>query len=123
VVAVVAVVSVACSSPGLDVSLSPDGERGRTVAERVGCSNCHGGPERNGGVGPGFVGSWGSAVDLEDGSSVVFDESYVIESVRSPDAARRSGDWVRMPAFGPDQLTDAELDDLVDYLRELGADS
>lgn len=105
-----------CASDAASPVLSPAGERGRLVAERVGCANCHEGGDD---LGPRWAGEWGSTVMLEDGGSVVFDEAYVEDSIRVPQAARRSGDWIQMPAYAPDQLSDDDVDDIVAYIREL----
>ena len=62
----------------------------------------------------------GTEIELDDGSTTTFDAIYVERSVRTPDAQRRAGDWIRMPEYRPDQLTDDELADIVVYLEELG---
>ena len=58
-------------------------------------------------------------MELDDGSRVVFDESYATRSVRDPGAQRRSGSWVQMPEFGLNRLSDADLAAIIAYLREL----
>ncbi|HWL44245.1 MAG TPA: cytochrome c [Ilumatobacter sp.] len=103
-------------------SLSPTAAQGREVASQLGCAACHG-TDGDGGVGPKWAGMWGREVELSDDQYVTFDEQYVTRSVREPDAERQAGDWVRMPAFGPELLDDHDLTALIAYLRELGGDS
>lgn len=109
----------ACSSSP-PAEFSAEGERGRALTEEVGCAGCHGGFGESAEVGPSWVGSWGDDVELDDGTALRFDADYVITAVREPDVHRRPGDWVRMPAYGLDQLTDEELDAIVAYIEELG---
>jgi len=120
VVVVVASVLTACAGSSDSTTLSPAGERGRNVADRVGCSACHGGADGDATVGPSWVGSWGTEMRLDDGRLVLFDDDFVTASVRTPDIARREGNWIHMPAFASDQVSDDELTDLVAYLRDLG---
>lgn len=115
VAVVVAVVSAGCgaSTP----ALSEPAQRGLDLTRQLGCAACH--DSGDGQIGPAWSGSWGEMVALEDGGTVRFDASYVVTSIRHPDAVRRVGDWRRMPAFGPDQLSDDEIADIVAYLEEL----
>ncbi len=94
--------------------------RGATLARVLGCAACHGDANHDAAIGPSWVGSWADDVELSDGDTVRFDAEYVVTSVREPDLQRRIGDWRRMPAFGADQLTDDELNDIVAYLETLG---
>ena len=45
---------------------------------------------------------------------------YVERSVRNPGEQRRAGDWLQMPAYGVDQLTDDEIAALAAYIEEMG---
>ncbi len=110
---------VACGSETA-TELSAAGERGRQLSTDLGCAGCHGGEGRDATIGPAWSGSWGTEIELDDGSTTTFDARYVERSVRSPDAQRRAGDWIRMPEYRADQLTDDELADIVVYLEELG---
>ena len=85
----------------------------------VGCAGCHGGLDEPASIGPSWSGSWGTDVELDNGSTVRFDAAYVERSVRRPGDQRRSGDWMQMPAYGADQLTDDEIDALITYIEEL----
>lgn len=116
---VVATLAVGCAG-GARVQLDEEATRGRAVAERVGCAGCHGGDDSPATVGPSLNGSWGTEVVLDDGTKVLFDEEFVISSVRTPDLQRRKGDWMHMPAFAEEQISDTELAQLIAYLTALG---
>jgi cytochrome c oxidase subunit 2 len=109
---------VGCGADNGDRSLSPQAARGREVARTNGCSACHG-SNGEGGVGPPFVGLYGSRVRLADGSSVLADDAYLTEAIKDPNAARPAAyDDVAMPS---NNLSDAQIAALVAYIREVGA--
>lgn len=102
------------------VTLSADGVRGRDVAVAEGCANCHsvtGGTQ----LGPTWKGVWATTVELADGTTITYDDTYVETSVRDPSAQRRPGDWPQMPAYPAEALSDAELALVVTYIREVGS--
>ena len=110
------VVAVACGgSSGSD--LSAEAAAGRTIANTSGCGSCHG-ADGSGGVGPKFVGLYGSQVTLSDGSTVVADDEYLRRSITDPDAERVEGYAVNMPVTG---LDDGDIDAVLAYIRELGS--
>lgn len=89
---------------------------GAALALDVGCVSCH--METDTDVAPTLNGIFGTNVDLEDGSTVTVDESYVRRSIVEPQAQIVAGyEGSRMPVF---ILTDEEIDLLVDYVRGLG---
>lgn len=116
---IIVVAAAACGTSD-SPELSSQAERGRQVSIQVGCANCHGGLDAAASVGPSWSGSWGTIVELNDGATVRFDAPYVERSVRSPGEQRRAGDWVQMPAYGVDQLTDDEIAALAAYIEEMG---
>ena len=109
------VVAVACggSSGG---ELSEAAEAGQQIAVQQGCASCHG-ADGTGGVGPKFVGLYGSQVTLTDGSTVVADDEYIRRSITDPGAERVEGYAVNMPTNG---LDDDEIEAVLTYIRELG---
>jgi len=112
----------ACGSNGSGTSsieLSPTAADGRSLATSNGCGSCHG-PSGQGGVGPAFVGLYGTDVILVDGSVVVADREYLIESIKEPAAKKVDGFRLPMPT---NQLTDAEVDKIVTYIEELAQPS
>ncbi len=86
----------------------------RSPSER--CASCHG-ADGTGGVGPKFVGLYGSQVTLTDGSTVVADDEYIRRSITDPGAERVEGYTVNMPAS---DLDDDDIEAVLAYIRELG---
>lgn len=110
----------ACGSDGeSSIELTPAGDAGRALALEKGCAACHG-PNGEGRVGPAFSGLFGSTVELEDGSTVVADEAYIVESIKEPNAKRVAGFNLPMPQT---DLTDDEISSIITYIRELAAPS
>ncbi len=74
-----------------DPSKLPPAEWGRKIYEgKGGCVACHsidGSPR----VGPSWKGLWGSTRMLADGTTAVFDENYVMESVYEPQKKKAKG--------------------------------
>jgi mono/diheme cytochrome c family protein len=116
-VTTVVVVAAACggSSDGSDAALSPAGARGQDIAKSDGCTACHG-SNGQGGVGPSWVGLYGSEVELEDGTTVTADDDYLTRSIADPGANIVKGSTVIMPNNG---LSDAEIADVIAYIRDL----
>ena len=98
-------------------SYSAAGQRGRDVAESSGCFACHS-LDGSQVVGPTWQGLWGSEKTMDDGSTVVVDENYVIESVREPTAKMVEGFAPVMIPYDADVVSDAALADLIEFLRE-----
>jgi cytochrome c oxidase subunit II len=113
----VAVLGVAaCGCDGSDQpALSAAAEEGRRLANRSGCSSCHG-VDGGGGIGPPWAGALGTEAELEDGSTVTVDEEYLTTSIADPDAQVRAGFTVSMPT---NQLSDDEIAKIVAYIAEL----
>ena len=94
--------------------------RGETIAADTGCLACH---TSNGtpGSGPTWKGLSGSSRPLESGETVVADEDYLSRSISDPLADVVAGFNSQMPTTYSDQLTEAEIDDLVEYIKSLGS--
>ena len=98
-------------------SYSAAAQRGRDVAESTGCFACHS-LDGSQVVGPTWQGLWGTEKTLTDGSTVVVDEDYVIESVRLPAAKLVEGFAPVMIPYDANTISDAALADLIEFLRE-----
>ncbi len=89
--------------------------RGQQVSTDYGCIACHtvdGSP----GVGPSWLGMWGRTETLSDGSTVVVDQDYFVESLLNPGRHLVAGyPNVMMRSF----VTDAEIIDLMAFARSL----
>jgi len=105
----------ACGSDG-GPDLSPEAAAGRDLMRSSGCSSCHG-ANGQGGVGPTFEGLYGSEVELDDGSTVTADDAYIRESISDPSAKIVEGYALPMPT---NELSDAEIDQIVSFIAELG---
>lgn len=94
-------------------------ERGAEIAQQFGCQACHSidGSES---IGPSWFGLYGRTETLSDGSTVVVDDEYLMESILNPQAAIVEGyDKVFMPPTGAG-LTDEQLHDLIEFIESLG---
>ena len=96
---------------------SPEAQRGFEVADSQGCFACHS-LDGTGIVGPTWQGLWGSERQLDDGSSVVADEAYLIESIREPSVQLVEGFAPVMIPYDTDLISDDDVAALIAYLRE-----
>jgi cytochrome c oxidase subunit 2 len=91
-------------------------EAGQNLAVLKGCSACHSVDEIPK-IGPTWVGLYGSQVELDDGTFVTADESYLIEAIEKPGAKIVKGySKGSMPAIS---LTTDERNALVAYIKSL----
>ncbi len=114
-VALAALAGCGANASTTELALSPRGEEGRAIARSNGCASCHG-SNGEGGVGPTFVGLFGSEVELQDEDPVVADEAYLVESIVDPDAKRVAGYRLQMPT---NDLSEDEVDAVVAYIIDL----
>ncbi len=92
--------------------------RGLQLANDTGCLACHsvdGTPS----TGPTWSGVAGASRPLESGESVVADTAYLFSSIVDPGVQLVAGFPDVMPADYSDQLTEAEINDLVSYIQSL----
>jgi mono/diheme cytochrome c family protein len=92
--------------------------RGEVLAEGQGCLQCHTTDGRPG-SGPTWKGLAGSSRPLEDGGEVVADDAYLFASIVDPNAQVVEGFDAIMPTFYADQLDEAQITDLVEYIKSL----
>jgi protein SCO1/2 len=83
-----------------------------------GCVACH----SQGRVAPSLSGLYGSEVHFDDGRTLLADESYLRKSLLDPDALRVAGYPRLMPGYRA-QLSDAEIDQVVQYIKSLANDA
>ncbi|MGY6501879.1 MAG: c-type cytochrome [Acidimicrobiales bacterium] len=112
-VAVVASLALGSAACGGDADAQV--QRGEALARDLGCMACHSTGTADG-LGPGWGGIWDTERELVDGSTVVVDEEYLRRSVVDPSADIVAGYRQMMPTIA---MSDAELDDIVAYLREV----
>jgi cytochrome c oxidase subunit 2 len=95
----------------------PDATRGSKLFQESGCKACHSSDGAKG-VGPTWKGLFETQVKLADGSSVLADEAYLVESIKLPGAKTVDGFPPNaMPSFG--YLTDGQAADLVEFIKTL----
>ncbi|MHB0877969.1 MAG: c-type cytochrome [Anaerolineae bacterium] len=115
--------TVAATQAGTPVATADrtvmDVSTGAWLAERYTCLSCHStdGSEK---VGPSLLGVYGSTVALQDGSTIVADHTYIIESIVAPQAQIVRGyPPGLMPNFAP-YLNSLNLLQMVAYIESLG---
>lgn len=94
--------------------------RGQVLAESTGCLQCHtvdGTP----GSGPTWRGLAGSSRPLASDESVTADDAYLFASIVDPAAQIVAGFEAIMPPDYGETLTEAEVEDMVEYIKSLGA--
>ncbi len=122
VIAVVVVVMVALASRDDGTNAGPPlselAQAGKEAAVRRSCVGCHGraGEGGAGNAGPKWVGLFGSTVMLDDGSTVVADRDYLVESIVDPRARQVAGYAQKMPV---DAVPEADVLAIVQYIEEL----
>lgn len=92
--------------------------RGAKWAKGFGCAACHS-IDGSQGVGPTWKGLYGHQVTMEDGSVVTVDDAYIIESIRVPGARIVQGYANIMPANIGQDLSDAQIADIIQYIQSL----
>jgi cytochrome c oxidase subunit II len=89
---------------------------GETLFTRLACNTCH--KVDGTGRGPSLVGKFAKPEKLASGETVVVDESYVRESILTPQAKIVSGYPPIMPTF-KGLVTEDQLLQLVAYIKSL----
>jgi cytochrome c1 len=84
-------------------------------AMELGCVSCHS-VDGARSEGPTWKGLYGSQVTRADGTVVTVDEAYLRRAIRDPQADVAPGYAMAMPTV---EVTDAQLDRLVAYIRSL----
>lgn len=98
--------------PDLDNSLA---QRGLEVAQANGCIACHT-LDGSVGIGPTWLGMYGKTETLSDGTTIVVNEDYIMESITRPDAKQVRGYENLMVRYF---LPPEDLLALVEFTRQL----
>lgn len=98
--------------------LSEAAARGREYAQQFGCVGCHS-TDGSSLVGPTWKGLFGSTRALEDGTTVTADENYLYNSIVDPGSQVVEGFMDVMPKTFAEQLTDQQIQDLIEYIKAL----
>jgi cytochrome c oxidase subunit 2 len=92
--------------------------RGEQIAQQFGCVACHS-TDGTVIVGPSWLGIFGSMEELSDGTSVLVDHDYIVESIRDPGAKITAGFQNLMPPNIGADMTDEQIEDLVAFIESL----
>jgi cytochrome c oxidase subunit 2 len=92
------------------------------IGERVykgQCASCHS-VDGSKNTGPTWKNAYGTQVPLEDGSTALYDENYIRESILNPQAKihKGFGPYSQMNSF-QGQLSEKQIDGLIAYLKKL----
>lgn len=88
--------------------------KGRQIADQNGCFACHS-LDGTSVVGPTWKGMWGREVNLADGSTVIADERYIVESIVEPSEKLVEGFGSVMTPYA---FEDDEMEALLRFLQE-----
>ncbi|MBA5604010.1 cytochrome c oxidase subunit II [Duganella sp. FT3S] len=101
--------------PDVAAGIDP-GHQGRLLAQSRGCVACHS-ADGSAGVGPSWKGLYGRMETMADGQTVKADEAYLKQSIMDPRARVVKG---YAPVMPQQQLSAADLDALLAYIKSLG---
>lgn len=93
---------------------------GAVLFEQLGCITCHRGGA--GARGPELAGLFGKPVHLQNGETIMADETYIRESILTPQAKIVAGFQPIMPTF-KGLVSEEGLMQLIAYIKELGSGS
>ena len=107
-----ALASVLLASCGTGTDLSATAAEGQRLAQELGCTSCHTGQA---GAGPDWEGVWGTTRELADGSTEVFDSTYVRSSLSDPSSQVVAGFQAILPTFS---LSETQVEAIIAFLEE-----
>jgi len=96
---------------GAQAQVAPLPATGNELYMQLNCDACHEKPE----LAPSLAGKAGKRVELSTGLTAVFDEAYVKESIRTPQAKMVRGYTLQMPSYDT-LLDEARLDTLAKWV-------
>ena len=107
---------------GQEVASPPTGEmtladKGKALVQEQGCQGCHS-IDGSALVGPTWLGIFGREVELEDGSTVAADDTYLRNSILDPNSQIVAGFPGIMPPYGG-VLSDEDVAAIIEYIKSL----
>jgi cytochrome c oxidase subunit 2 len=94
-------------------------QQGEKLFQDLACSNCHTVEAGAQGRCPNLRGAFGRPVQLANGQTVLFNESYIRESVLNPDAKIHQGFQPVMPTF-QGLVTEENILQIIEYIKSIG---
>lgn len=89
---------------------------GAELYQQLGCYTCHGAANQR--KGPTLVGIYGKPRKLQNGQTVIADETYLRESILYPNQKLQVG-WPPLMANYADQLSEEQVMQLIAYIKTL----
>ena len=99
------------------LSKMPPAEAGEMLYNMRGCKQCHS-VDGTPGIGPSFLGKFGSEEPLLTGETVLVEENYIRESILDPQAKIVAGYDPVMPTY-QGRLKDEEITAIIEYMKTL----
>lgn len=90
-------------------------QRGEMVIKGKACTACHSFTEDKVLVGPSLKGAFGQTRKMTDGSTVKFDEAYIIESIKKPQEKKPVGYENGVMSLIP--ISDQEISWIIEYIK------
>jgi cytochrome c oxidase subunit 2 len=92
--------------------------RGQQLFQQLGCVSCH--LTDGSGRGPSLAGKYGQQEQLASGSAVVVDDTYIRESILTPQVKLVAGYGPVMPTF-QGQINEQGVMSLIEYIKSLSS--
>jgi cytochrome c oxidase subunit 2 len=93
--------------------------KGERLVTSNGCLGCHS-LDGSAGVGPTWLGAFGSEGKLSDGSSVLVDENYLVKSIVNPNADIAASYYANvMPQTYGDQFSEEDINNIIAFIKSL----
>lgn len=89
--------------------------RGEMVVKEKACTACHSFNSDKVLVGPSLKGAYGQKRQMTDGTEIVFNEEYIIESIKAPQAKKSVGYENGVMSMIP--VTDQEISWIIEYIK------
>lgn len=95
--------------------------RGQALYEQQ-CFACHS-TDGTRGAGPSWLDLYGSSRTFDDGTTAMADDEYIVNSIRNPGLQVVETFQNIMPAFAASSITDADIQDLIEYMKTITSGS
>jgi cytochrome c oxidase subunit 2 len=93
--------------------------KGERLVTSNGCLGCHS-LDGSAGVGPTWLGAFGSEGKLSDGSSVLVDENYLVKSIVNPNADIAASYYANvMPQTYGDKFSEEDINNIIAFIKSL----